>query len=103
MTLTESLRERLCAAMGRCPTCGRGGLLDQREVACRIGTSVSTVCRFLQGKGASSDFLDKLEAWLRLAEAQGRREEGAEAIPGPLACAAGEERPQRDEEKTCRE
>lgn len=63
-TLTASLRERLRAAMGACPTCGRGGSMDQREAARRIGTSVSTICRFLQGKGVSSDFLDKLEKWL---------------------------------------
>lgn len=67
MSLTASLRKRLCAAMGRCPTCGHGGM-HQREAARLIGVSVSTVCRFLQGKSASSDFLDKLEAWLREVE-----------------------------------
>lgn len=64
MSLADDLRSQLSVAMGRCPTCGRGGGLSVRQAAATLGVSPATLQRFLSGRQVASDFLDKVAAWL---------------------------------------
>lgn len=63
MSLQERLRAGVDAALKPCPTCGtKAG--SMRDLAKTIGTSPSTLCRFLAGKDCSGDALDKIDAYL---------------------------------------
>lgn len=64
MTLQEKLRDGLNQRMKRCPTCGTT-TRTLRDMSKVIGASPATLCRFLAGKPASGDVLDKIDAFLR--------------------------------------
>lgn len=62
---TETLRHRVRAKGGACPTCGQplseGGV---RAVAAAIGIGHSTLWRFLRGRDITGRNIDLIEAWL---------------------------------------
>jgi hypothetical protein len=64
---TEHLRQQAAKAMEPCATCGHAP--SYREVAALSGVGHVTLWRFLSGRGATSDTLDAIAAWL----AKGKR------------------------------
>lgn len=60
---TDSLRDKLRASMGICPTCGIGGM-HQRQMARILGVSPATLCRFLAGKNPGAALVNKLVDFL---------------------------------------
>lgn len=62
-TVTEDLRARTIAALGRCDACGRGGV-PHRKAAADAGVPHATFHRFINGSPVQSETLDRIAAWL---------------------------------------
>lgn len=69
VSFTDSLRDRVKAALDICPTCGGPRGSTSRENGERIGIPHASLWRFLRGKAPSAETIDKLVAWL---EAEGK-------------------------------
>jgi len=62
-SFTDRLRTRVQAVAGVCPTCGQSRSTS-REIAAQVGTSNTTIWRFLKGGKPSADLVDQLVDWL---------------------------------------
>lgn len=62
-TLQERLRHRLKIELEACPTCGHP-TKSIRDLAKKTGLPVTTLWRFLGGKGADGETLDRIDRFL---------------------------------------
>lgn len=64
-TLQESLRRRLIAARGLCPTCGQPAPGDSlRALGTATGVPFTVLARFLKGGEATGRTLDAIDRYL---------------------------------------
>ena len=65
VAFTDQLRIRVQAVLGVCPTCGQPvGTINLSELAKEVGTSHTTIWRFLRGGRPSATLVDQIVDWL---------------------------------------